>query len=64
VPLAQLLTEVLCGEVGILLSVQPTHALQFALRRPPPAHPTKPAIPQAVHTVHLVAAAHPAKMPG
>ena len=39
VPLGQLLVEMLDGEVGVLVPVEPEHPLDFLLRRPPRRRP-------------------------
>ncbi len=38
-PLGQLLVEMLDGEVGVLVPVEPEHPLDFLLRRPPRRRP-------------------------
>jgi hypothetical protein len=62
-PFAQLLVEVLDGEVGVFLAIQPTHPLQFGLRRAARRDPAKTLVTQTVSTFFRVTATLAAEVP-
>jgi len=48
VPAAQFLVEVLHGEIGILLAIQPAHPRKLALRRATARYPAQAPVPQTL----------------